>query len=472
MLPSDPRETPLEIIEIDETVAALEAEVARLKLRRSEILADRALILRLPPEILSRIFELGTHECNHLPQTISLVSRSWRQLALDTPMLWTYITLGQACGYGMSDQFLRKAKAYLTRSQMCKFLVDIDSRHVDNIVDLLDVMLLLEPHLHRCFSFQASLMDWEESVALVRDHSQGLGPSLERLYIRVDPNDDGDHVPFPLLSAPCPRLRTVVLEQVPLKAIGGAFADFSRLTTLHLVRDQRYASHASNRISISLTDLLARLIALPMLTELCIQSASIQLDDEHMLLASPALTVVPSLKYLICNLIDSTSLSLFLESTVFSNLERLRVQMCNTLEDTGVQWLQHVASISPPRLPSLRYLDLRACNVDGAALFPFVRALRNLPELTALALSSPPSGCLGTRLFDVLTLGHTAAEKITPKLQALCLQNCRDVTGHELIRFAQSRFGVIEYLKLAQCYALDLTTLEQLAGLVSVVRVV
>lgn len=392
-------------------------------------------------------------------------------------MLWTYITLDQAFGYGMADQFLRKARTYLRRSQSCKFLVDIDCRYVDSMVDLLDVMVLLEPHLHRCFSFRVSFVDLEEGMVLVRDRSKGLGPSLERLYIRVDPNDGEDPVPFPLLSAPCPRLQTVVLEQAPLKTIGETFANFSRLTTLHLARDQRYASHASNRVSISLTDLLDRLSALPMLTELCIQSASIQLEDEHVLLAGPALTVVPSLKYLICNLIDPTTLSLFLESTFFPNLERFRVQMCNTLDETGVQWLQHIASISPPRLPSLRYLDLRACNVEGAALFPFVRALRNLPELTALALSSPPSGCIGIKLFDVLTLGHTAAEKLAPKLQALCLQNCRDVTGRELIGLAQSRLGsndtgTIEYLKLAQCYSLDLTALEQLAALVSVVRVV
>jgi len=392
-------------------------------------------------------------------------------------MLWTYITLDRTFGYGTPDQFLRKAGTYLQRSQSCKFLVDIDCRCTDSVVDLLDIMLLLEPHLHRCFSFRVSFVDWEEGMAVVRDHSKGLGPSLERLYVRVDPDYDDDPVSFPLLSAPCPRLQTVVLEQAPLKTIGETFVDFNRLTTLHLVRDHRYPPHTSSRVNISLTDLLDRLAALPMLTELCIQSTSIQLDDEQMLLASPTLTVVPSLKYLICNLMDSNTLSLFLESTYFPCLQRLRVQMCSTLEETSVRWLQHVASISPPRLPSLRYLDLRACNVDGPALFPFVRALRNLPQLSALALSSPPSGCIGVKIFDVLTLGHMAAEKIIPKLQALCLQNCRDVTGHELIRLVRSRLmlgstGTIEYLKLAQCYALDPTALEQLAGLVSVVRVV
>ena len=194
------------------------------------------------------------------------------------------------------------------------------------------------------------------------------------------------------------------------------------------------------------------------------------MDDEYILLASPALTVIPSFKYLICNLIDSTVLSLLLESTSFPNLERLRVQMCDTLDDSGVQWLQHVTFISPPRLPSLRYLDLRACKVDGGALFPFARALHNLSELTALALSSVPN-CLTFWLWD-----RVSGRRSHRSLKLSALQNCRDVTGREFIRLVRSRLGsnatgVIKYLKLAQCYSLDLTALEQLASLVSVVRV-
>ena len=104
------------------------------------------------------------------------------------------------------------------------------------------------------------------------------GPRIiaRAVNIRFDLTDDDDPVPFPLLSPPCPRLRSVVLERAPLKTIGERFIDFSRLTTLHLVQDQCYASHASND----------RLAAPPMLTELCIQSVSIHLDDEHMLLVS------------------------------------------------------------------------------------------------------------------------------------------------------------------------------------------
>lgn len=341
-------------------------------------------------------------------------------------------------------------------------------------------MQLLEPHLERCFSFRASVMDWADGMSLVRDHARQLGPSLESLYLRVDPSDE-DYTTFPVLSAPCPRLHTIVLEQAPLRCIADIPGDLPRLSKLHIIRDQRYNSHSSTRISISLADLLVRLGSLPSLSELRIQSANIRLDDEQVLLSSPSLTDVPSLSALSCNLLDPTTLSLLLESTSLPNLRQLRVQMDHSLEEGNLQWLQHVSSFSPTHLPSLRFLDLRACNIDGSALFPFIRALRQLPQITALAISSPPSGFMGAKLFDVMTSSPatTGDQWILPKLEAFCIQQCRDVTGHELLRLVRARYGPsvrdavdIRYLKIAQCFGLDPDILEQITGLVDVVRVV
>jgi len=476
----DPRETPIEVIELDKTVAALEAEVSRLKLRRSKILSSQALIWRLPPEVLSRIFELGAHDSIHLLPVLSLVSRPWRELTLNTPVLWSYLTLDHTFGYGRCAFFMRKAKVYLERSQACKFCVDIDCRYVDNLVDFRDVMELLEPHLGRCFSFRASVMDWEDGMTIVRDNCRTLGPSLESLYLRVDPSDE-DYTTFPVLSAPCPRLHTVVLEQAPLKCIADIPEDLPRLSKLHLIRDQRYSNHSSTRISISLAELSSRMGSLPMLTDLRIQAVQLRLDDEQVLLSSPILTSVKTLLSLTCNLLDSSTLSLFLESTSLPNLRRLQVQMDHACEENSLQWLQHISSFSPTPLPSLRFLDLRACNIEGPALFQFVRALRHLPQITALAVSSPPSGFIGTKLFDVLasTPTNIGDEWILPRLEAFCIQQCRDITGHELLRFVRSRYGPsirdaadIRYLKIAQCYGVDLDILEQITVLVDVVRVV
>src|SRR5260370_16668918 len=94
---------------------------------------------------------------------------------------------------------------------------------------------------------------------------------------------------------------------------------------------------------------------------------------------------------------------------------------------------------SPTRFPLLRPLDLRSCNIDGVGLVPFVRALHELPNLTALGLSSPPSGVLGPRLFEVLATAPEANDAgvagrwLLPRLQALSVQNCPDISAHELL---------------------------------------
>jgi hypothetical protein len=136
------------------------------------------------------------------------------------------------------------------------------------------------------------------------------------------------------------------------------------------------------------------------------------------------------------------------------------------------------------RFPVLSQLDLRSCNIDGVGLVPFVRALHQLSHLTALGLSSPPSGVLGPRLFEVLATapdasdGGGAGQWLLPRLQALCVQNCRDVSGHELLQVAWARnaggaaVSPIRYIKIAQCYGLDPETHEQLCRAVTTVRVV
>lgn len=148
---SDPRQTPSEIVEIDKTVSDLEAELTRLKLKRAQILADKALVSRIPPELLSRVFELGVHD--HLPllPVLSLVSQHWRNLTLTTPSLWSHIRLDHNWGYGRTASFLQKLATHLERSQACKLQIDVDFRFLDVFPDVLAVMTQLEPHLERCF---------------------------------------------------------------------------------------------------------------------------------------------------------------------------------------------------------------------------------------------------------------------------------------------------------------------------------
>ena len=472
---SDPRPSLPEVTEIEENIHSLQSQLEALQTRKLHLLARNALINRIPPELLSRIFELGVHESNDLLPVLSLVSHFWRSIVLTTPSIWSYIRL---LSYSRSTSFLRKLKVHLERSQDCKFLLDIDCRYLDVINELSQIMTELDPHLYRCFSFRMSVPDWQ-SMEIVRNMSQKLGPALEDLYLRFDPSESEEQVPFVLLSQPCPRLSSITLEHAPLICIRTTLPSLRRL---YLIREQRYAS--STRIGLSFKEFLDVLNSTPTLEELRIQSVLFLLDgSDFVFRSSPVPPIFPNLKLLSFHYVESNNLALFLESGHFPALRRLSVQM-DASNDENTQWLVRMSIDSAVRFPALRQLDLRSCNIDGVGLVPFVRALHQLPHLTALGLSSPPSGVLGPRLFEVLAAAPDAGEVgaagqwLLPRLQALCLQTCRDISGHELLQVVWARnaggasVSPIRYIKIAQCYGLDPETHEQLCRVVTTVRVV
>ncbi|KAI9463027.1 hypothetical protein F5148DRAFT_207252 [Russula earlei] len=479
-LPSvDPRPPLPEVVEIEENIHTLQSQLEALRTRKLHLLARNALINRIPPELISRIFELGVYESNELLPVLSLVSHFWRSIVLSTPSVWSYIRLDNSLSYSRSTSFLRKLKVHLERSQDCKFLLDIDCRYLDVANELSQIMTELDPHLHRCFSFRMSVPDWQ-SMEIVRNMSQRLGPALEDLYLRFDPSESEEQAPFVLLSQPCPRLASITLEHAPLICIRTTLPS---LRCLYLIREQRYAS--STRIGLSFKEFLDLLNSTPTLEELRIQSALFLLEgSDFVFQSSPLPPVFPNLKLLSFHYVESNNLALFLESGHFPALQRLSVQM-DASNDENTQWLVRMTQDSAARFPVLHQLDLRSCNIEGVGLVPFVRALHQLPHLTALGLSSPPSGALGPRLFEVLAAspetgegGGSPRQWLLPRLQALCVQNCRDISGHELLQVAWSRnaggaaVSPIRYIKVAQCYGLDPDTHEQLCRAVATVRVV
>ena len=316
-------------------------------------------------------------------------------------------------------------------------------------------------------------------MEIVRNTSQKLGPTLEDLYLRFDPSESEEQVPFVLLSQPCPRLSTITLEHAPLICIR---TELPSLRCLNLIREQRYSS--STRIGLSFKEFLDILNSTPTLEELRIQSALFLLEgSDFVFRSSPVPPIFPNLRVLSFHYVESNNVALFLESALFPALRRLSVQM-DTSNDENTQWLVRMSMDSATRFPLLRQLDLRSCNIDGVGLVPFVRALHQLPNLTALGLSSPPSGVLGPRLFEVLGTAPEANDAgiagrwLLPRLQALCVQNCRDISGHELLQVAWARnaggaaVSPLRYVKVAQCYGLDPETHEQLSRAVTTVRVV
>ncbi|KZT02989.1 uncharacterized protein LAESUDRAFT_684573 [Laetiporus sulphureus 93-53] len=470
----DPRPTPQEIVDIDKSIVELEAELVRLKLRRDQVMADRALITRLPSELLSRIFELGVYGDSNLLLAISLVSHHWRSVALVTPSLWTYIVLDSQWGLTRIPAFMRRLRAHLERSQTCKLLVDLDINCIDN-QELHDVMVVLRPEMARCYNFRVFAPCWD-SLRLIRPYLTMLGPALEQLCMRASMSDI--ETPYhSLLGQPCLRLKTLVLQQLPLSCVD---VEMPQLRRLELICDQQHRRSSNRRFGVMLKELLNTIARAPALEDLRLHSIVFLLDDSrHIFQETLQLTTMPSLCTLYFHTVDSLNILLFLESMHLPSLQRLSVSM-DPSADENMNWLLHVSHASPTRMPALRQLDLCTCSIDGTALAPFIRALHQLPQVTALSLSSPRLGFLGAQFFDLLAAGPgTTGAWILPRLQALCLRQCTDVTGHELLRVVSARNGAsfseakaIKYLKISQCDAFDSEVLDQLHAVVDCVKVI
>ncbi|VDB91294.1 unnamed protein product [Peniophora sp. CBMAI 1063] len=473
----DPRPFDPEVVDIDSQLLALEAQMANLRLRRSQLLAKDALIKHLPPELLGKIFEMGVHECATLLPDLSLVSRQWRTIAVSTPQLWSYITLSpDDDAYGRDSEtharFMRKLTTSLTRSGTCKLSIDLDTRYLELYNELEQVMNALAPHLDRAYCFRASTTDWVW-MRTIAEGASLLGPALEQVHFGVDPPDgsDADQGPLTVLTQPCPRLRYVVLEHAPLLTVRTAMPS---LRALHIVRDQRFSS--SSRVSLDIGELLSVTSTAQELRTLRLQSSQFLLDTcPGVFACEPPRVRYENLRTLAFHQLDGGSLSLFLDAGIFPNLNRLAVQMDSGTEGAA-HWLGRVADDAPQRFPALKMLDLRAVPLDGSAIYPLIRALHRLPRLTGLALSYPSSGVLGARLLDILSAPFDGAGWILPRLEAFAVQGFRDVSGHEILRFVRARStgkGVqaIRYVKIADCFALDGEVLSQLSQAVEVVRI-
>jgi hypothetical protein len=471
----DTRQPCAEALTLETRILELQKQLAAALHDKEMLLAKHALVSRLPPEILSRIFELGVHQDLHLLPRISLVSRLWRHVAVKTPTLSSYLRLDGSWGYGASRAFLEHANVLLDRAGDSKLCVELDCRYVDDTAALEALASGIAPHLQRAYSFNLSVPDWDWFV-LVQKHVQPhLGGDLEELTLRIDPA--GDEVVAAQFLAPektYPRLHKLVLEQCPLAAVRGAH--LPALRSLRLSRDTRF--HSLNRMAVDLGELLAFLGAHPQLEELAVHGVRFALAvDAEALCDAPTRIAAPALRTASFTHVDGPGVGACLASLALPALATLVLSMETC--DSGDLGFLAGALADGAALPALRALDLRNINTDGPALFPLVRTLRRLPRLAALGLCTPPSGALGAKLFDLLTSGGPSERWLLPHLEALSLINARDVTGYEVLAAVNARKAAgrdagghvdkLRFVRIAHCCVED-DALDALEDAVEVFR--
>jgi hypothetical protein len=235
--------------ELQLQVQALKSSLADARVRIADMrgVNRNAVTYNLPNELLSSIFEIGLSRSPFLSTkptrgglfedkwsplptpfeiVVSSVSRRWRNVALQTPQLWTqvYINVAQLT-HDLLD-------LYLCRSKMCLLDItlsrrklqwerdyDLAERDATVIIECKRYLEQLIPHVRRWREFSMKQDDCFVSLSdALADLAHLYAPALETLLL-----DGGPGSLMNLFSAGAPRLSYVELTGVrffpPLQAV-------------------------------------------------------------------------------------------------------------------------------------------------------------------------------------------------------------------------------------------------------------
>ena len=152
---------------------------------------------RLPPEILSRILEYRTHECDLVVAT--QVCRYWRSTLISSPSLWT-------CFQFQSSHDRDRTLTYLERSKSAPIDVSIDTSSAEN----LDVLESLAPHIARTRSLIIQASQDIHTASLLFCNP---APLLQHLEISST-SEDVVHLPENFLGQQAPSLCSVNFSHI------------------------------------------------------------------------------------------------------------------------------------------------------------------------------------------------------------------------------------------------------------------
>lgn len=203
-------------------------------------------IRRLPVELLSHIFILGSQDSAYFPVTISHVCHQWRRIALQTPSLWRRVTLSPK--ERMWKERIRRSRACTLDVQLLPSPFKISkslgrsARTPDKPVIDLDPysiqwhMHMVIPYLTRWRSFEVAFPSyapclWKAALSRICSRRGAQAPQLEDLHLTYRQNDDPEA--FTLFSGSAPKLRSVTLIGIRLNWLPSLFANLSTLNYTH-----------------------------------------------------------------------------------------------------------------------------------------------------------------------------------------------------------------------------------------------
>jgi hypothetical protein len=224
-------------------MASLMSQREELESHLEQAVRLQSPVLRLPSELLSSIFVIGVSSADDedpvMVSTLMLVCRYWADVTLNTPVLWSTITIS-------THDSLDKARRKLVRSKSAPLDITINFsprvEHTAGVTEhVIHAMDLIRPALWRTKSFRLSVPNRPQAhAALLR--CQEDAPLLEFLSIRIFHSmqeDSYSSPPLPLFKGHTPRLRSCsftsfnfgwdvrVISRLRVLKLGGYFNGFS-----------------------------------------------------------------------------------------------------------------------------------------------------------------------------------------------------------------------------------------------------
>ena len=253
---------------LESKMASLLSERDLLESKLEQAVRMQSPVQRVPNDLLASIFSIavldGDEEDSITLSSLMLVCRYWREVAINSPMLWTRVTMGT---HHSTDRAILK----LDRSRTAPLYVCLDfsprmehgTVSTESIVTAMD---LVRPAIWRWKTFHLIVPSRPQAhAALSRCREQA--PQLEVVSVRVAHSMQEDHYskpPLPIFERTTPRLRS------------SSFTSFNFGWDLALLSNLRVLKLGGywNGFSPSVDVVLKTLRACPQLEELVLRNMS------------------------------------------------------------------------------------------------------------------------------------------------------------------------------------------------------
>lgn len=344
-------------------VQLIEASLARIKEKTAELLMLISPVECLPAEILVMVFQAGSKmETNvGLPfaMLVASVSRRWRDVALNTPTIWTNLQIS----LGKPRRWVTLA---LDRSQNRLLDITIDGRAscTPSTIAVVSYMSLVCLHMHRWRRFNLIAHHRDVVLAVSEVLADAQSPSLQDLRLSLTGSGPAGNqeVAVPrILEGGVPSLVSVRFDSVALPWRNPPLTGLSTL-------DIRWLWNRTRLAYSQFRDLLA---ASPALTKLILRGKHVELrpGSEYEPICLPALRYLELSGDNVCRMCS------LLITPALETLTLVNVDESEFREFVG--WLPFAG----PRygaLQSLSFVNVATCTLTGE----FTSAFSTITQLS------------------------------------------------------------------------------------------